>query len=234
MKRIAFTVAILFLVLLLEALRTVTVQTIRPIDYSAQLMWDSKQALLFIGVGELGRRETLVQLGFELVFNFFGGVFEPANSSHAVVAFRYRNGELEKHVLEGTRINSYTAFDCQIYNAGGDRWTGSRFEKATAEEVERFYANMRGYDTFHPNCGWSEQHGVLTRPELEIHFPMQIGGEGVELIVQRYGQIKSIQLLKADKSVLDVWHLDESLQCVTKEQYERAFGAALVKASGSS
>jgi hypothetical protein len=120
-------------------------------------------------------------------------------------------------------MNSFTVFDGQIYNAGGARWSGSGFEKSTEEEANRFYENMRGYDPFHPNGGWSYQANVLNRRELEIRFAMQISGEPVELIVQRYGQRKSIQLKKADRSLQDVWQLDENRKWTSAEEYAQHF-----------
>jgi hypothetical protein len=223
MRRPAFRIAIPMVIAFVGALSLVKMHFIRAIDHDAQLMWNEDEALLFIGEGELGTRETLAQLASEIVYNLFGGTFEPDNARQSLVVIRHTHRGLEKHVLDGVPMNSYTVSDGQIYNIGGDRWSGSRFEKATDEEVNRFYAAMRGYDRFHPNGGWSYLMGVLYRPEPEAHFPMQIGGGLVELIVLRHGEYKSIQLRTADQSIQDIWHLDESRRWVSKEEYDSRF-----------
>ena len=120
-------------------------------------------------------------------------------------------------------MNSYTVFDGQIRKANGDRWTGSHFEKATEAEVNQFYANMNGYDRWHPKGGWSLRSGVLLRPEIAAHFPMQIGGDAVEVIVRREGQNKTIQLRVSNHPPQDIWHRQEGRTWVSKEEYERHF-----------
>ena len=223
MRRLAVTIAILILIALTAALSLVKMHFIRAIDHDAQLMWNEDEALLFIGAGELGTIETAAQIGFEIIYNYFGGTFEPENSRQTLVVIRYSHRGLERHVLDGVPMNSYTVFDGQIYNMGGDRWSGSRFERATEDEVNRFYAAMRGYDRFHPNGGWSYRMGLLYSPELEAHFPMHIAGTSVDLIVQRHGEYKSIQLRKSDQSPEELWHLDESRKWVSKQEYDQSF-----------
>ncbi len=201
----------------------VKLHSIGAIDHDAKLIWNDEQALLFIGTGELGKKETIVQIGHEAFFNFFGGVLEPDDERHAVEVIRYTPRGLERYLLEGERLGQYWVVDGQIYKSTGDRWSQSHFEKATEAEVNRLRARMDLGDPWHPNPGWSLRSGVLLRPEIEIHFPMQIGGNVVEVVVRREGQNKSIQLRVSDHPPQDIWHRQEGRRWVSKEEYERHF-----------
>jgi len=72
--------------------------SIGAIDQDAKWIWNDEQALLFIGTGELGKKETIVQIGHEAFFNFFG-VLEPDDERHAVEVIRYTPRGLERYLL---------------------------------------------------------------------------------------------------------------------------------------
>jgi hypothetical protein len=217
------TIALTALALLFAAAWTIRMYSIRAVDNEAKLLWNDREAFIFVGMSELGMRETSAQLATEAVYNLLGAVRGTDDTRRSVLAIHYTSSGLEKHLLPDVQISEYIGFGNHVYNLRGERWSGARFEKATGEESERLHAEMRGRDLTHPADGWSYRMGVLHGPELEAHFPMYIGGESIELVVQRYGRNRSIQLRRPNQPPQELWHLDEQRKWVDKQEYERHF-----------
>ncbi len=219
--RVSLTLALI--VALIAVASTVKVRLIQEFANDAQLLWNRNEALLFIGTTKTGRRQTMVELAFEVLANYYGGATEPDDTRRAVRVIRYSRDRLEERVLRDVPVSSYTVVDGKVYDLAGNRWSGSKFETATESEAEEFYARMRGYDQFHPNQGWAYRNGLLTRPEIETRIPINIAGETADLVVQRSGRQKWIELRREGRATKEVWRLDESPHVVSESRYRNYF-----------
>ncbi|MFZ0277185.1 MAG: hypothetical protein WA254_04130 [Candidatus Sulfotelmatobacter sp.] len=235
-------VAVIVLGLAVSALAWLRVYYV--IDKSGgDLVWNSSDAYVFIGVVESGH--TFSYLGFlgELVRELFPfGASEPEKKHYYAVVLHITQEAVQRYTFDnfwygGVFPVGKTISAGNYLDATRTKWSGTHFEPMTpAEEKEwREGAQMippgPAYDNI---AGWSNRKagGEVVR-ESSTHFietnaeaTIELGGKPLTLRMNS-GFISHeafIDLLRQGHAPERVWHLNENPERVNKATYEQIFG----------
>jgi hypothetical protein len=197
---------------------------IREHDNDAQLMWNDKEALVFIGYSQLGWSMDAFQRIVEVGYNIFGGATPAEAIRPSVVVVRYSPKGIEKYLFNDDVVSRYMAFEGHVYNAQARRWSGTRFEPVDQNQTERFWPAMRSYDPRVPHDGWAYRSGILHSRDFETRLDMWIGQVDVQLVVGHSRDSKWVDFQTAGRPPQRVWEVDERPKHLTKDEYDRLLG----------
>ena len=144
---------------------------------------------------------------------------------------------VDRHVVEALdeeQANTpdlYTPFEGYIYaNYHGSlcKWTGNKFETATAEEQRRLDGTNRlvATDIEKDTAGWSKRG--FGEAVSDYEFAVEVGGKFTLHVTNKRlgrsgGAVVSVTLARPGQPVEDVWRVDGRPRRVSKTEYQIAF-----------
>lgn len=234
-KRLSILVAAVFLVALVVIVFG-KIYIIRD-DSGASLLWNSKEAYLFTGVRRTGVRIRYLEYPWAVIYELLNGVRSADDQRTSLTVVHMTASGVERHVIEASdeepanTPDFYTPFEGNIYaNYHGSllRWTGDKFEAATAEEQRRLDGTNRlaSGDIEKDPAGWSKRGFGPAGNDYE--FAVDVGGNfTVNVTNRRIGEseasVLSVTRAVAGQSAESIWRVDEHLRTVSKTEYEKAF-----------
>jgi hypothetical protein len=206
-------------------------------DGGAELLWNSDEAYLFASVARRGTQVAYLEYPLMLLKEALNGVWGLDDQRTSVTVVHIAASGVERHVVEASdeeQANTpdlYTPFEGHIYaNYHGSlyKWTGSKFETATAEEQRRLDGTNRlvATDIDKGADGWSRRGFGDSMSDYE--FAVDVGGKfTLRVTNKRVGQsaagVVSVTLVRPGQPVEPIWRLDGSPRTVSKTEYRIAF-----------
>ena len=205
-------------------------------DSGADLLWSSNEAYLFTGVARRGFRISYLEYPWVVLKELLYGVRQPDDQRTSLTVLHITVSGVERHVVEASdeeQANTpdlYTPFEGNIYaNYHGSlqKWTGNKFEPATAEEQRRLDGTNRlvATDIEKDAAGWSKRGFAQAVSDYE--FAVDVAGKfTVHVTNKRLGRsagVLSVTLVRPGQPVEDIWHVDGRPSTVSKTEYERVF-----------
>ena len=207
------------------------------------LYWDSDEALMFLQENFEGAHMSPLRYGLEPFFLSFRAVKSRDDLSCArVLAIRVTDKDVKTYVTdlpmysgenEGC-IFRFELFEGQIYALSWPkmwRWSGSRFERPTAEEYGAYATAMIRQQTapFEPHPwefdnknGWSMRQFGATPHDTTI----VLGGESMTVTFHDGTwppKPTSVDLVRSGQSPQTLWLFDGQPHRVTKPKYYASF-----------
>jgi hypothetical protein len=207
------------------------------------LYWDSDEALIFMQENFEGAHMSPLRYSLEPFLVSFGDVKSKENLNCArTLVIRVTNKDVKTYVTdlpmyseenEGCIFN-FELFEGQIYALSWPkmlRWSGSRFERPTAEEYGAYATAMIRQKTafFEPHPwefdnkdGWSMRQFGATPHDS----PVVLGGQSMTLTF--HGKTWpprpiSVDLVRSGQSPQTLWTFDGQPRRVSKSQYYASF-----------
>jgi len=236
-------VAVIVLGLAVSALAWLRVYYV--IDRSnGDLVWNSSDAYVFIGVVESGYTFTYLRYLGEMVREIFPfGASGPEKKHYHAVVLRITPETVQRYTFDNFQSGNVFAVGKTI-SAGGllnettpMKWSGAHFEPMTPAEEKEWRDGARAippgpaYDNV---AGWSKRKvgGEVVREsstdysENDAQATIELGGQ--RLIFRMNSGFVSheayIDLLRPGRAPERIWHLNENPERVSKATYKRIFG----------
>jgi hypothetical protein len=206
-------------------------------DSGGDLIWNSNEAYLFMGVARRGARIGYLEYPWILLKQLLYGVREPDDQRTSVTVVHITTSGIERHLvpmLEEQPGNSpalYKAIDGRIYanwQGYAYKWTGNEFEKATEEERARYESTKEVFegDIEKGPDGWSQRG--FGEASSDYQFAVDVGGSFTlditnKLQDQGGHSVLAVQLVRPGGPPEDVWHLDGRPKVVSRREYRRVF-----------
>lgn len=187
------------------------------------LFWNVDKAYLFIEGGRLGYRVSYLRYLPVLVMeSLLRYVPEPDEKNDYVVVVEITPETLHRFVFENTGFSligdgPMGQFIYGGSNGGPVKWTGTKFEPTTPEELQKLRRINFPFNYDNLN-GWSARHLPDGKTVIGI------GGKQVTLV--RSGlwyKETTIDLLRPGQDPERIWHAEETHR-VSKEEYYKTFG----------
>ncbi len=207
-------------------------------DSGGDLIWDGSEAFLFVDVRHRGFQMGYLEYPWVVLKELLYGVRGPDAQRTSVTVVHITASGVDRHVVEALdeeQANTpdlYTPFEGSVYaNYHGSlcKWTGSRFETATAEEQRRFDGTNRlaATDIEKDAAGWSKR-GFGEDSNADYEFAVDVGGKfTLHVTDKRAGRsgraVVSVTLARPGQPVEDVWRVDGRPRRVSKTEYRIAF-----------
>jgi hypothetical protein len=212
--------------------------------FHGNLVWNSSDAYVFVGVVESGH--TFSYLGYlgEMVREIFPfGASEPEEKHYYEVVLHIAPETIQRYTFDNFQSGNVLAVGKTI-SAGGFlnettpmKWSGTNFEPMTpAEENElREEARMTPAGPAYDNiAGWSRRTvgGEVVREsstdysEKDAEATIELGGQPLTFRMNS-GFIRHeayIDLLRPGHAPERIWHLNQNSYRVNKATYKRIFG----------
>jgi hypothetical protein len=184
-------------------------------DTGAQLLWTADEAYLFLGTNELGWGFSPARIALERILYLFQTTTTAQRSRSSVTVFRITAKSVDRHDANNMMLGPYGVVDDHIVS-GLWRWTGERFEPATADERAKWLE--KAPPQFSDVAGWSK------RSLNPGSFPIDLGGKRVVLTVSRMdNDFTAIELQRNGLPSEKIWSVAHSPRKVTKAEYEAMF-----------
>lgn len=203
-------------------------------DDGDHLMWNSKEAYLFMDVARRGFRISYLEYPLVILKELLYGVRLPDDERTSVTVVHITASGVEQHVVEmldeppaNTPI-LYTPLQGYIYaNCEGHlcKWTGNKFETATQEEQRRLDGTNQ-LDEKNMDKGWSKRG--FGEASTDYQFAVDVGQtfklEVTNKLPDRTRRsIVSVDVVRPGHPPEAIWHLDGRPRRVSKMEYEHAF-----------
>ena len=205
------------LVLVLIATGLVRVTRVREQTVEPQLLWNSSEAYLVVGVTRLGWRmpAAMILLGFVAPFGL-----PVTNSDHAVTMFRIGPERVDRYLAEHMNIGMFGAKNGRL-SSGVWRWDGDHFERVPPAEGGR----VRNDREFSDIDGWSKRTLPLgNAPSEGWRVPFKVGSQSAALIVGgALSERTTIELERNGGARERLWSLDERPRSASRAEYEALF-----------
>lgn len=195
------------------------------------LLWNTHEALLFIGVARSGAHMAYPRYLFEPVLVRLGDV-RPPDDSNCIESFAIRiTDDRVQNYQTDVGCASYEVFDSHIYADQWPRlskWVGTHFERPTAEEYGAFATfKFGGGVSQHPwefdsVDGWSMR--VLNQTPPKYQFALN--GQNVSISYSGPSwppRPISVELIRSDQPPQELWSFDGRSNRVSKAEYQRIF-----------
>jgi hypothetical protein len=200
------------------------------------LLANSSEAYFFLRTVQRGYRVAYLAYPWAILKQYLRAVPEPDDERYSLLVVRVTPSAIERYALPapenqpGAEPSLYSPVNGTIYaNCQGVlcKWTGIRFEQATAEEHQRFDGISRLAPDINMDLGeWYKRGvGATTTP---YQFSARVGGT-LALSMKSSGLDQygcgsvSIDLLRDGQTSDRIWYLDDHPRNVSKSQYRLAF-----------
>jgi hypothetical protein len=185
-------------------------------DTGGQLLWTADEAYLFLGTNELGWGFSPARIALEGILHLLQTTTTAQQSRSSVTVFRITAKSVDRHDVNNMVLGPCGVVDNHIVG-GPWRWTGERFDPATADEKAKWLE--KAPPQFSNVAGWSK------RSLNPGSFPIDLGGERVVLAVSRMdNDLTTIELQKNGLPSETIWSVDHSPRKVSRAEYEGMFG----------
>ncbi|MFZ0861408.1 MAG: hypothetical protein WB781_23750 [Candidatus Sulfotelmatobacter sp.] len=206
-------------------------------DSGGDLLWDGSEAYLFMDVRHRGFQIGYLEYPWVVLKELLYGVQGPDDQRTSVTVVHITASGVDRHVVEALdeeQANTpdlYTPFEDYIYaNYHGSlcKWTGNKFETATAEEQSRldFTNRLVATDIEKDTAGWSKRG--FGEAVSDYEFAVEVGGKFTLHVTNKRlgrsgGAVVSVTLARPGQPVEDVWRVDGRPRRVSKTEYQIAF-----------
>ncbi len=206
-------------------------------DSGGDLLWDGSEAYLFMDVRHRGFQIGYLEFPWVVLKELLYGVRGPDDQRTSVTVVHITASGVDRHVVEALdeeQANTpdlYTPFEGYIYaNYHGSlcKWTGNKFETATAEEQRRLDGTNRlvATDIEKDTAGWSKRG--FGEAVSDYEFAVEVGGKFTLHVTNKRlgrsgGAVVSVTLARPGQPVEDVWRVDGRPRRVSKTEYQIAF-----------
>jgi len=206
-------------------------------DSGGDLLWDGSEAYLFMDVRHRGFQIGYLEYPWVVLKELLYGVRGPDDQRTSVTVVHITASGVDRHVVEALdeeQANTpdlYTPFEDYIYaNYHGSlcKWTGNKFETATAEEQRRLDGTNRlvATDIEKDTAGWSKRG--FGEAVSDYEFAVEVGGKFTLHVTNKRlgrsgGAVVSVTLARPGQPVEDVWRVDGRPRRVSKTEYQIAF-----------
>jgi len=205
---------------------TFQLHTIRDVSNDAELVWNDREAWLFIGSSRLGWSHTLPEVLLDWL-SAMAGAGTPAEHRYAwTTAIGYTDAGITSYSLDNVLVvPPLIVLDGRLYGGIKWRWSGSTFERTSEAESDRLSRLQRepGFDLHRPGGESTYVGAVLRRAERVSRFPMNISGKAVEFVVRRGSWSESINLELRGAPPRQVWSLNSRPKLLTRSKYDDTF-----------
>jgi hypothetical protein len=192
---------------------------VRSRPNEAQLLWNSREAYLFVGSMRQGWHGNYFQAAGMVVSSQLRLITWPTESRPSITVFRITPDRLERYLLEDQIVGPYTVFENHIYKNSDWRWAGHRFERTSDDERRRFQSSNQPAGEWSDVNGWSRRCCLLNRAVSVTRFPLQLEGRRVEVIVRNEGPNVAIELDGVGRATERIWTLDMTPRRVRQDEY---------------
>ena len=191
---------------------------------SADLLWHSGEAYLFVGVSRSGYRFTYLEYLIEFAKEYFYMVPPRDNRTFYTTVFRITSSNVQRYTVDGMAFDLYVPLDDGIYSRRDGafwKWMGNRFDKASVGDQRRLQGvNDRDFTDIQ---GWSKRKSLTEmRPYSDV--TIQFDGQPVTISTTAGSREVSIDISRSGQSTERVFDLDQRLNRVSKSEYEKIFG----------
>lgn len=207
-------------------------------DGGGDLIWNGSEAYLFMDVRRRGFQIGYLEYPIVILKELLYGVRGPDDQRTSVTVIHITASGVERHLVEASdeeqanTPNFYTPFQGSIYaNYHGSlcKWTGSKFETASAEEQSQLDGTNRlvATDIEKDAAGWSKR-GFGEDSNEDYAFAVDVGGKFTLHVTNRRaggsgGAVVSVTLARPRQPVEDVWRVDGRPRRVSKTEYRIAY-----------
>ncbi len=203
-------------------------------DDGDDLVWNSNEAYLFMGVARRGYRISYMEYPWALLKQLLYGVRLPDDERTSVTVVHITASGVERHVAEmldeppANTPDFYTPVQGYIYaNYRGSlyKWTGNKFETATEEEQRRLDGTNR-LDEKNMDKGWSKRG--FGEASTDYQFVVDVGQtfrlEVRNKLPDRTGRgTVSVDVVRPGQNPERIWYLDGRARRVGRAEYEASF-----------
>ena len=221
------------------------------VDSNGSLFWNTKDAYVFISIGELGYNFSYLGYVVEIVREIYPlGASGPEDSHCSMLVLHVTPDSTQQYTIDNFCSTGIEPLQGVFYSGnrmpGGQimKWSGERFEPTTAEEQEKLqHAMLSGQIPPGPSYndveGWSKRPVVgeiVTKPlnitvEEDSKVTVEIGGEQLTFVMNS-GFISHhayVDLIRPGQPPERIWHLDGAPHRISGSEYNRIFAYQLVQ-----
>lgn len=195
----------------------------------AQLVCNADQAVIFVHEGSRGYQHSYLSFPLDAVKQMFYSVSPPDRQRFEYVLFVVTPTKVQRFEIADSSLTDIDPVGDNLYagsETGIQKWTGSRFIRATAEEKQAYLNAMHSdshgpdYDNYH---GWSARSSILGGG---LHqYVIALNGNTLTLEVNgHFNSDLSIEVIRRGQAPEKIWHLNESPRFVSRVEYEQVFG----------
>lgn len=203
-------------------------------DDGDDLVWNSNEAYLFMGVARRGYRISYMEYPWATLKGLLSGVRLPDDERTSVTVVHITASGVEHHVVEmpdeppANTPNFYTPVRGYIYaNYRGSlyKWTGNKFQTATAEEQRQLDGTNR-LDETNMDKGWSKRG--FGEASTDYQFVVDVGQTFKlevtnKLLGRGWRGALSVDVVRPGQNPERIWYLDGHSRRVGRAEYEASF-----------
>jgi hypothetical protein len=203
-------------------------------DDGDDLVWNSNEAYLFMGVARRGYRISYMEYPWATLKQLLYGVRLPDDQRSSVTVVHLTAYGVDRHVVEmldeqpGNFPILYTPRHGYIYaNCEGQlcKWTGNRFETATEEEQRRLDGTSQ-LDEQNMDKGWSRRG--FGEASSDYQFAVDVGRTFKlevtnKLLDRTWRGALSVDVVRPGQNAERIWYLDGRSRRVGRVEYEASF-----------
>lgn len=208
---------------------SITVNFVKDESSSGLVLWNSDEAYFFLGTAALGYRFHVLDLGLELVRQYFYAPTPATDSSSTLTIIRITPAGLERYEPKSSlSLSRVTPLSNAIYadcGVGPCKWSGTEFQLISeAEDKEIGGKSQLTSDDFSNVNGWSRRRfwGSPAGDRIPPYAFSFSTKNGTKLTVSG-GNPVAIDLQRPSRPVENVWYHKQETRMVSLEKYERTF-----------
>lgn len=207
-----------------ERSATARVSVIREHQTTTQLVWNERQAYLFVGMKRDGWSGPPLEYLWYVIQGLVGRSFRFDESRQWLVAVELNTSGVSRVVQDGETFHFVKPFQGQIYKAFGQvqRWTNDGFQVVPEAEASRFNSMKANVGVaYSDRDGWSSRVNLLNQGAGRFEYPLTLDGVRMVLVADRtvlHHPRLLVQIAEGPDAVLLT--VDERLKTVRVEEYE--------------
>jgi hypothetical protein len=199
-------------------------------DSGGEVLWNGKEAYLFISVSQRGFRMSYLKYPWVLIQQYLHSAPLPDAEHFSGMVIRVTTSTVERHTADLGDL--YTPIDGQIYaNCRGDlcKWAIDHFEPATQNEKQQLNGiNRLSGQPFDNVDGWSKRsigagpEAIFARSTVNVGGQFTLSEESEPIGRTGYAAV-SISLQRPGRSPERIWYLDGHPRRVSRVEYQGVF-----------
>jgi hypothetical protein len=194
---------------------------------TGDLLWNGEEAYLIVSVGSLGYRLSCLQAPMEFLRAYFRAGVSSSDNRSSVFLVKITPDGIQRYETQHLSLSSVNPVGNNIYarsDGGFVKWSGTRFEPASSQELQLFNSRRESGPDFTNIDGWSKRCCLMNRA-AESRFDIQMGTKSATLVVKqgiRDSNI-SVSLERQGQAPEKIWYLDQQAHKVSRAEYEQTF-----------
>ena len=193
------------------------------------MLWNEKEAYLFVNIGQRGGKFTVLGHVGEIARKILRGSSRVDDQKSSVLVLRLTSDTIQRNVIENTHLILFTPIGGAIYaNNDGALWkcAGTHFEPVSKEEEARLGGRyIISADNFSHVNGWSSRIDMLSQHEGEVVVHLLLAGKPLTIISKRgpRREESSIVLLPTNGAPIQLFYNGEQPRRVSRAVYKQTF-----------